>query len=215
MIYYSFFRSSAAWRCRIAFNLKGVSPDETRFVHLRRDGGEQHLPAYRQVNPQGLVPALATQEGVLTQSLAIIEWLDETRPGPKLLPDDAFLRARVRGFAQIIACDIHPLQNTRVLKYLGEHLGQDQAGKDAWAQRWIAAGLAACEAMVAPDTDFCFGDRPGLAEICLVPQMANATRFGYDTSHLTRLTAITAHCNELSAFALAAPARQPDFEELP
>lgn len=213
MIFHGYFRSSAAWRCRIAFNLKGISPEQTRFVHLRRGGGEQNQPAYRAINPQGLVPALETEAGVLTQSLAIIEWLDETQPGPRLVPEDAFQRARVRGFAQAIACDIHPLHNLRVLGYLGQHFGQDQAGKDAWCRHWIAAGLEACEAMVSRDSPFCFGDQPGLAEICLVPQMASASRFGLDTGHLPRLTAITARCNGLDAFALAAPARQPDFEE--
>jgi maleylacetoacetate isomerase len=212
MILYGYFRSSAAWRCRIAFNLKGIAPEETRFVHLRRNGGEQKLPDYRALNPQGLVPALDTGAGILTQSLAIIEWLDETRPGPRLLPDDALLRARVRGFAQAIACDIHPLHNLRVLAHLGEEYGADQAGKDAWCRHWIETGLAACEAMVLPDTDYAFGATPGLAEACLVPQMAAATRFGLDTSGLVRLTAITTRCRALAPFILAAPDRQPDYE---
>jgi maleylacetoacetate isomerase/maleylpyruvate isomerase len=213
MIFHGYFRSSAAWRCRIAFNLKSVAPDETYFVHLRRGGGEQRQPAYRAINPQGLVPALAVAEGVLTQSLAIIEWLDETQSGPRLLPEDPFLRARVRGFAQTIACDVHPLHNLRVLDYLGQHFDQDQAGKDAWCRHWIGTGLEACETLALPDSQFCFGEQPGLADICLVPQMASAARFGLDTSHLPRLTAITARCNGLDAFALAAPSRQPDFED--
>lgn len=213
MIFHGYFRSSAAWRCRIAFGLKGFAPDETHFVHLRRNGGEQHTPAYHALNPQGFVPTLELPEGILTQSLAIIEWLDETQPGPRLLPADPFLRARVRGFALAIACDIHPLQNLRVLDYLGREYGQDQAGKDAWCRHWIKLGLEACEALVAPGTLFAFGDTPSLADICLVPQMASATRFGLDTAHLSRLTAITARCNALDAFAAAAPSRQPDFEE--
>jgi len=212
MIFHGYFRSSAAWRCRIAFNLKGIAPEETRFVHLRRNGGEQKSPSYRAINPQGLVPALETEAGSLTQSLAIIEWLEETQPGARLLPDDAFLRARVRAFAQVIAADIHPLQNLRVLAYLGEQFGQDQDGKDAWCRHWIEAGLAACEELVLPETLFAFGDAPGLADICLVPQMASADRFGLDTTRFARLGAITARCNALPAFAAAAPSHQPDFE---
>lgn len=212
MIFHGYFRSSAAWRCRIAFNLKGVTPDEIRYVHLRRNGGEQKQAAYRAVNPQGLVPALETQQGVLTQSLAIIEWLDETQPGPALLPQDPFLKARVRAFAQIIACDVHPLQNLRVLAYLGEHYGQDQSGKDAWCQRWIGDGLEACEALVSGDTPFAFGDTPGLADICLVPQLASATRFGLETDRFAKLNAIARNCNMLEAFIQAAPGQQPDFE---
>jgi len=212
MIFHGYFRSSAAWRCRIAFNLKGFTPDETRYVHLRRNGGEQKEAAYRAINPQGLVPALETDDGVLTQSLAIIEWLDETQSGPALLPQDPFLRARVRGFAQIIACDVHPLQNLRVLGYLGEHYGQDQAGKDEWCQRWIGEGLQASEDLVAGDTAFAFGDTPGLADICLVPQLAAAARFGLDTAPYARLNAIAKNCNTLDAFIQAAPGKQPDFE---
>jgi maleylacetoacetate isomerase len=213
MIFHGYFRSSSAWRCRIALNLKGIQPDQTHFVHLRRGGGEHHAPAYRAINPQGLVPALETADGILTQSLAIIEWLDETQAGRRLLPEEPFVRARARAFAQTIACDIHPLQNLRVLDYLGRQFAQDQAGKDAWCRHWIAAGLEACEAMASADSDFCFGDQPGIADICLVPQMASAARFGLDTGHLARLTAITGRCNALDAFAMAAPARQPDFEE--
>jgi maleylpyruvate isomerase len=212
MIFHGYFRSSAAWRCRIAFNLKGFTPEELRFVHLRRNGGEQKQADYRAINPQGLVPALETDNGVITQSLAIIEWLDETHAGPALVPQDPFLRARVRGFAQIIACDVHPLQNLRVLAYLGERFGQDQAGKDAWCQHWLGEGLEACEALVSGDTRFAFGDSPGLADICLVPQLAAASRFGLDTGHLTKLNAIAQNCNVLDAFIQAAPGNQPDFE---
>lgn len=212
MIFHGYFRSSAAWRCRIAFNLKGIVPEETHYVHLRRDGGEQKQLAYRALNPQGLVPALETDSGVLTQSLAIIEWLDETQPGPRLLPQNPFQRAKARAFAQAIACDIHPLQNLRVLDYLGTKFDQDQAGKDAWCRHWIEAGLEACEALAAGETLFVFGAEPGLADICLVPQMASATRFGLDTARFPRLSAITTRCNALEAFAAAAPNRQPDFE---
>lgn len=213
MIFHGYFRSSAASRCRIAFNLKGVQPESTHFVHLRRNGGEHHMPDYRALNPQGLVPALQTADGVLTQSLAIIEWLDETHPGPRLLPETPFERAQVRAFAQAIACDIHPLQNLRVLKYLGEQFGQDQAARDAWCRHWIVEGLEACEALVDKNSTFCFGDAPGLADICLVPQMASAARFGLDVRHLKRLMTITENCGTLEAFINAAPDLQQDFEQ--
>jgi maleylacetoacetate isomerase len=214
MIFHGYFRSSAAWRCRIAFNLKGVAIEDHRFVHLRRV--EQRATAYLALNPQGLVPALELDDGTtLIQSLAIIEWLEETHPAPPLLPADPERRALVRGFAQVIACDIHPLQNLRVLKYLREELGQTQAGLDSWCARWLGDGLAACEALVVRnggDGRFCFGDTPGLADVCLVPQMASADRFGVDTSAMPRLRAVAAACAEIPAFADAAPARQPDAE---
>ena len=214
MKFHGYFRSSAAYRCRIAFNLKGLSP-EFASVHLRRGGGEQKSAAYRAVNPQGLVPALEVDGLVLTQSLAIIEWLDETWTAPALLPADKDLRARVRAFAQTIACDIHPLQNLRVLAYLKEELGQSQDAVDAWCRRWLGDGLAACEALLAREQvrgDFCFGDAPGLADICLVPQMFSAIRFGVDLTNLPRLRAIQAACEALPAFADARPERQPDAE---
>ncbi|MEX6506795.1 maleylacetoacetate isomerase [Jiella sp. M17.18] len=215
MIFHGYFRSSAAWRCRIAFNLKGIEP-QTRFVHLRREGGEQKRPAYRALNPQGLVPALELDDGtVLTQSLAIIEWLDETHPEPPLLPADPARRALVRAFAEAVACDIHPLQNLRVLSYLREEIGLPQESVDAWCRRWLGDGLAACEALArrhGGDTRFTFGDAPSLADICLVPQMGSADRFGVDTSAMPRLREITAACAELPAFADAVPARQPDAE---
>ncbi|MFD1913366.1 maleylacetoacetate isomerase [Halodurantibacterium flavum] len=214
MKFHGYFRSSAAYRCRIAFNLKGLSPDFAS-VHLRRGGGEQKSEVYRTLNPQGLVPALEVDGLVLTQSLAIIEWLDETWAEPPLLPADKDLRARVRAFAQAIACDIHPLQNLRVLAYLKEELGHGQDVADAWCRRWIGDGLAACEALLAREEtqgDFCFGDAPGLADICLVPQMFSAIRFGVNISNLPRLGAILAACEALPAFADARPDRQPDAE---
>lgn len=214
MNFLGYFRSSAAWRCRIAFNLKGISP-ESSYIHLRRGGGEQKRPAYREINPQGLVPSLQLDDGtVLTQSLAIIEWLDETITAPALLPADPVQRAHVRAFAAAIACDIHPLQNLRVLAYLREELGQPETAVNAWCQHWLGEGLAACEALAARAgaCRFCFGATPGLADICLVPQMAAAERFGVDTGPLPRLRAIAAACAELSAFADAAPGRQPDVE---
>jgi maleylacetoacetate isomerase len=211
MTFHGYFRSSASWRCRIAFGLKGVSPDFVP-VHLRR--GEQKAEDYRALNPQALVPALEVDGAVLTQSLAIIEWLEETHPEPSLMPADPIARAKVRAFAQVIACDIHPLQNLRVLAYLRETFGADQAALDAWCQRWIGDGLAACEALLAhePETDFAFGDRPGLAEICLIPQMFSADRFGLDLGPFLRLRQLRAACEALPAFADAHAARQPDAE---
>lgn len=212
MIVHGFFRSSAAYRLRIALNLKGLSP-EFRPVHLRR--GDQRADAYVALNPQGLVPALETDDGsVLTQSLAIIEWLEETQPGPPLLPADPLGRAHARAFALVIACDVHPLQNLRVLRFLKKEFGQDQAGLDAWCRHWIAPGLAACEALLAraPAADFAFGDTPGLAEIVLVPQMYSADNFGLDLAPYPRLRALRDRCADLPAFAAAHPSRQPDAE---
>lgn len=211
MVFHGYYRSSAAWRCRIAFNLKGVET-EFRPVHLRRR--EQTAPDYLRLNPQGLVPALETGEGVLTQSLAIIEWLDETVAGPRLLPEDPALRAQVRAFALAIAADIHPLQNLRVLQYLETVFGADQAARDAWCAAWIRPGLEACEALATRHATgtFAFGDAPTLADVCLVPQLASADRFNVDISDLTRLAAIRAACNALDAFTKAAPGAQPDAE---
>ncbi|MBD3785350.1 MAG: maleylacetoacetate isomerase [Sphingomonadales bacterium] len=213
MRFHGYFRSSSAYRCRIAFNLKGT-PTDFVSVHLRKDGGQQKTPAYRALNPQALVPALEEGDFRLTQSLAIIEWLDETQPGPKLLPADANLRAQVRAFAQVIACDVHPLQNLRVLDCLKAEFGADQAALDAWCGRWITEGLAACEALLAARlaTPFCFGEAPGLADICLIPQVFSAARFGVSLADMPRLRAIAETCNALPAFAAAHPKNQPDWE---
>lgn len=214
-MFHGYFRSSSAWRCRIAFNLKGITP-ETQFVHLRRNGGEQKQPAFRMLNPQALVPTLELDDGtVLTQSLAIIEWLDETHPMPPLLPADAAERALVRGFAQTIACDIHPLQNLRVLDYLRNEFDQQQGGLDEWCQRWIGDGLAACEVLVTrsgSNGQFCFGDTPGLADICLAPQLGSADRFSVDLTAMPRLREISAAYAQHPAFSAALPAHQPDAE---
>lgn len=210
MKFYGYFRSSSAYRCRIAFNLKGIRP-ETEFVNLR--DGQQRSESFRHLNPQGLVPALDTGEGLLTQSLAIIEWLDETHPAPPLLPTDAVGRAHVRAFAQIIACEIHPLHNLRVLNFIKQHYDQDQAGADAWCQHWIGEGLAVCETIAAGQSHggaFTFGDAPGLADICLMPQIFAADRFGLDLSPFGRLREIRSACDALPAFADARPANQPD-----
>jgi maleylpyruvate isomerase len=207
---HGYFRSSAAWRVRIALNLKGV-PVEHAFHHLRHGG--QRAPDYLRLNPQGLVPALETDDGsVLTQSLAICEWLEETHPEPPLLPGDALERARVRGFALAIACDVHPVQNLKVLARL-RALQLPEAGVTGWACWIIREGLEACETLLADRSGpFCFGAAPTLADICLVPQLANARRFGCDLSRLPRLLAAEEACNALPAFAQAAPDRQGDAE---
>lgn len=212
MIFHGYFRSSAAWRCRIAFNLKGIAYT-FRPIHLRRQ--EQRAEAYLALNPQGLVPTLEVDGQVLTQSLAILEWLDETQAGPRLLPDEPIARAEVRAFAQIIAADIHPLQNLRVLAALESRYGADQAEKNAWCALWLRPGLEACEAIAARQRHggaFAFGDAPGLADICLIPQLASADRFGVDISDLARLADIRAACEAMDAFAKAAPDAQPDAE---
>ena len=210
---YDYFRSSAAYRVRIALNLKGLTPAR-EFVHLRRN--VQRSDDYLAVNPQGMVPALETDGGeVLTQSLAIIEYLDETQPAPPLLPAAPIDRARVRGIALAIACDIHPLDNLRVLQYLKNTLGVSEEQKDAWYKYWIDVGLEALETRLARDKAtgrFCHGDEPTLADICLVPQLANARRMNVDVAPFPTLIRIDAACNTLPAFADAAPAKQPDAE---
>lgn len=211
---YDYFRSSAAYRVRIALNLKGIAPDERTYVHLRM--GSQRAQDYLALNPQGLVPALALDDGhVLTQSLAIIEYLDETHREPPLLPQHPVARARVRAIALQIACEIHPLDNLRVLNYLTATLGVSRERKDGWYRYWIDVGFEALEKLLARDTatgQFCHGDQPTLADICLVPQIANARRFDIDMSPYPTLTRIESACNALPAFADAAPARQPDAE---
>jgi maleylacetoacetate isomerase len=210
---YDYFRSSAAYRVRIALKLKGLVP-ERAFVHLRR--GAQRADDYLALNPQGLVPSLVTDDGnVLTQSLAIVEWLDETYRQPPLLPGDATGRARVRALALSIACDIHPLNNLRVLNYLAGTFGATDAQKDGWYRYWCDVGLEALETQLSrePATGvFCHGATPTLADVCLVPQLANARRVHLDLAPYPTLLAIEAACAALPAFAEAAPARQPDAE---
>jgi len=210
MILHGYFRSAASWRIRIALGLKGL-PVEHVSHHLRR--GEQRTPEYLAINPQGLVPTLVTDDGVvMIQSLAIIEWLDETHPTPPLLPGDAAARARIRGFALVLAADTHPLQNLGVLNALLER-GVDKAGVKDWAARANAAGLAACEALLKGlPGPFCFGATPTLADICLVPQLGNARRFGADVERFPGLLAREAACQALPAFAAAVPDRQADAE---
>jgi maleylacetoacetate isomerase len=210
---YEYFRSSAAYRLRIALNLKKLSPERV-FVHLRK--GNQRAEQYLALNPQGLVPALELDDGtVLTQSLAIIEYLDEVYPEPPLLPRDPLARARARSIALQIACDIHPLDNLRVLTYLLNTMGVSKEQKDGWYKYWIDVGFEALEIELARGRSsqrYCVGDAPTLADVCLVPQMANARRMNVDLTPYPTLVAIDAALIELPAFADAAPERQPDAE---
>ncbi|MGK5056525.1 maleylacetoacetate isomerase [Janthinobacterium sp. LB2P49] len=213
---YTYFRSSAAYRVRIALNLKGIAYDSIP-VHLLQDGGQQLLPAYRAVNPSALVPALDDDGAILTQSLAMLEYLEETRPRVPLLPPDALGRARVRALALAIACDAHPLTNLRVLKYLKNTLGLSDEAKQEWYRHWMAEGLAAVEALLAQGDPagtglFCHGDSPTMADCCLVPQVFNAQRFAIDLAPYPRVARIHAHCAGLRAFAAAHPSQQPDAE---
>ncbi|PWK85737.1 maleylacetoacetate isomerase [Fulvimonas soli] len=213
LVLYGYWRSSAAYRVRIALNLKGL-PYESRAVHLLRDGGEQHAAAYRALNPQELVPCLLDGGRAFTQSMAIIEYLDEAYPdGPRLLPAAARDRARVRALAQAVACDVHPLGNLRVLQALETRFGAGEAQRGEWMRHWIGAGFAALEAMLAgsPATGrHCHGDTPGLADACLVPQVYNALRWKLDLAPYPTVARIHAACNELEAFRAAAPEAQPD-----
>jgi len=209
---YSYFRSSAAYRARIALHLKGL-PFDYAPVHLRK--GEQNAEAYRALNRQELVPTLIDGDTAVTQSLAIIEYLDETHPEPPLLPSTPAGRARVRAIALAICCDIHPLNNLRVLRYLVHTLKIGEEAKDAWYRHWIDTGLAALEAQLAADAatgTFCHGDVPTMADVCLVPQLANARRANIPLDGYPTLLRIDATCRALDAFARAAPDRQPDVD---
>jgi len=204
---YGFFRSGAAYRVRIALNLKGIEVEQIS-RHLRK--GEQRDPAYLKINPQGLVPALVLDDGtILTQSLAIMEWLEETHPNPPFLPKDPIPRAKVRAFAQAIACDTHPVQNLRVLQRV-KSLGQDDL---AWARAINEEGLTAANELIRNEPGpFCFGSTPTLADICLMPQVANARRFKADISKLTRVLEAVKACEGVKAFQDALPENQPDAE---
>lgn len=212
IVLYTYWRSSAAYRVRIGLELKGLAWN-ARPVHLVREGGEQHLHAYRALNPQQLVPTLLHEGHTLTQSLAIVEYLDERFPQVPLLPADAAGRARVRALAQLVACDIHPINNLRVMQYLERELQLPADARTKWTLHWIAEGFAAMEAMLANSRDtgtFCHGDRPGLADLCLLPQLYNAHRFGLDLAPYPTLRRIEAACQALDAFDRACPENQPD-----
>jgi maleylpyruvate isomerase len=211
---YTYFRSSAAYRVRIALNLKGLSYDAVP-VHLLKDGGQQRQEEYRRINPSGLVPAFQDERITLTQSMAIIEYLDERFPAVPLMPQDAPGRARVRELAQIIACDIHPLNNLRVLRHLVRELKLSEEQKNAWARHWIDEGLAGLEAHLARDPaagPFCHGTSPTIADCFLVPQVFNAQRFEIDIAAYPNIARIYALCIDLPAFAAAHPSKQPDAE---
>lgn len=211
---YTYFRSSAAYRVRIALNLKGLDYQAVP-VHLLREGGQHLMDDYLTINPSGLVPALQDDRMTLTQSMAIIEYLDEVYPLAPLLPKDAVGRARVRELAQIIACDIHPVNNLRVLKYLVKHLGQSEEAKTDWYRHWVIEGLRSLEAHLARNLGtgrFCHGDTPTIADCFLVPQVFNARRFDIDVDAYPTIARIDALCVDLPAFKAAHPSQQPDAE---
>jgi maleylacetoacetate isomerase len=209
---YTYWRSSAAYRVRIGLNLKGQSYDHA-YVHLVKDGGQHLQAAYKAINPQSMVPSLALDDGtVLTQSLAILEFLDEVYPEPAFLPADPVARAQARAMALLIAADIHPVNNLRVLKYIVGQLGADEATKATWYKHWICEGFTPLEHMLAaaPHHPFCCGDMPTLADICLVPQVYNAQRFGVNMDAFPHIQRISNTCQSLHAFHAAAPEQQAD-----
>lgn len=209
---FSYWRSSAAYRVRIGLNLKGLAYEITP-VHLIRDGGQQHGEGYAALNPQELVPTLRHGEQVLHQSMAILEYLDEVFGGPLLLPDDAAGRARVRALAQLVACDIHPLNNLRVMQFFSDTWNVPQVEREDWTRHWIQLGFEAMERMLVESVDtgrFCHGETPTLADCCLVPQLYNARRFNVDLGPYPTLVRIEAECLALPAFEGARPENQPD-----
>ncbi|WP_439858830.1 maleylacetoacetate isomerase [Pseudomonas sp. MBLB4136] len=209
---YGYWRSSAAYRVRIALNLKGLAYRQVP-VHLVKDGGEQHGAAYKALNPQELVPLLVDGDSRIAQSLAILEYLEEVFPVPALLPADPALRAQVRALALHIACDVHPLNNLRVLQYLSSELGVGEEAKSAWYRHWVQSGLAAVEqGLAAFGGRLSLGQRPGYLEACLIPQVYNARRFNCDLDAYPRILAMVARCEALEAFKQAAPEAQPDAQ---
>ncbi|RJF83555.1 maleylacetoacetate isomerase [Azospirillum cavernae] len=209
---YGYFRSSASYRLRIALNLKGLTAEQS-FIHLRKR--EQTAPDYLAVNPMGLVPSLVEGDRTLTQSLAIIEYLEETHPDPALLPRDPLDRAWVRSIAQAIACDIHPINNLRVLNHLRDQLGLDEGARNAWYAHWVAEGFRGVEAMLSASPRpgvFCFGETPTLADVCLVPQVMNAERLNCPLDDYPTIRRVAAAARALPAFQAAEPDRQPDAE---
>ncbi|NMM39837.1 maleylacetoacetate isomerase [Pseudoalteromonas arctica] len=204
---YSYFRSSAAYRVRIALNLKNIQ-HELVTVNLLKS--EQQAPDYLDKNPQGLLPALETDDGVLAQSMAILEYLEETHPDTPLLFGDAWQKAHIRNLCYAIACDIHPIDNLRVLKYLSGELGADDATKNSWYRHWVEVGFEKIEQLLDHKNEYCVGDKPSLADVCLVPQVFNAYRFNVDMTAYPKIAAIYERCNTLDAFIDAAPQNQPD-----
>jgi maleylacetoacetate isomerase len=208
---YTYFRSTSSYRVRIALNIKGVSY-EPAFVHLLRNGGEQRSAAYRAINPQGRLPSLVLDNGaILTQSSAILEYIEETWPTPPLLPDEPAERARVRAVAAIVGCDIHPLHNIGPLTHLRLTFGQDETAVSGWIAHWIGDGLNAVDDLIS-DEGWCFGSRPGLADVYLVPQLFAARRFGVDLEPFRRIRRVEALAAANSAFMMASPPQQPDAE---
>ena len=209
---FTYFRSSAAYRVRIALNLKGLLYESVP-VHLIKSGGEQRLPDFLAVNPQGLIPVLVDGDAVVSQSLAIMEYLEETHPDVPLLPAGPVDRAQVRAMCQLIACDVHPLNNLRVLQYLKNNMGQDEVSVATWYRHWIDEGFAALETLVqrySRSGEVCFGERISMADACLVPQMYNARRFDNDLTPYPGLCAVSARLESLPAFKQAAPENQAD-----
>ena len=204
---YSYFRSSAAYRVRIALNLKNIQ-HELVTVNLLKS--EQQAPEYLAKNPQGLLPALETDNGVLAQSMAILEYLEETYPDTPLLFGDAWQKAQIRNLCYAIACDIHPIDNLRVLKYLSSELGADDDAKNAWYRHWVEVGFEKLELLLDSNHQYSIGDKPSLADVCLVPQVFNAYRFNVDMTAYPKIAAIYERCNKLAAFIDAAPQNQPD-----
>lgn len=210
---YGYWRSSAAYRVRIALNLKGIKV-EHQSVHLVKNGGEQHARDYVTLNPQHLVPTLVLDDGTaLTQSLAILEYLEECGEGMKLLPSAALEKAQVRAMCLAIACEVHPLNNLRVLQYLSGEMALSDAAKNEWYHHWIHEGFAAVEKQLAVHSGkYCFGDEPTLADVCLIPQVYNARRFNVPLDQYPNIVRIEAECNRLAAFAEALPENQADAQ---
>lgn len=210
MILHDFFRSSAAYRVRLAIGIKGIEVKQNA-LDMYRDGGEHRMPGYTKKNPLKLVPTLELDDGrTLAESLAIIEYLDATQPGPRLIPSDPWLAAQVRAASYAIACDIHPLNNLRVLQYLEHQMGQDAGAIQAWYEYWVRnGGLLGFQDMIAPEGRFCFGDTLTMADCCLIPQLFNARRLDVPLAGLDRLVGIEAECNALQVFQDAHPSVQP------
>lgn len=210
---FSFYRSSAVFRVRIGLNLKQLDYNVIP-VHLLKDGGQQYKASFKEINPQSRIPVLCDENNIITQSFAILEYIEEKYPTPPLLPEALELRAQVRAFSQAICCDVHPLNNIRVLNYLREKMGADDNAIQYWMNRWITEGFESLEQLIEPyyNGQFCFGDQPSFADCCLIPQYYNAVRFNVPINRFQKLKAIYTHCNTLDAFQRAAPENQIDAE---